>query len=99
MKTLKPISIALLVLTGTLLAARGEDFRTDINPALLYYRAMLATPAYLSDADQKYPESLWWKPGGVCAGTMAIASFSPGYAPSCSTATATASRRLNPALS
>lgn len=57
MKSMKTISISLLVLSGALLGARGEEYRTDINPALLYYRALLATPAYLSDADQNYLES------------------------------------------
>ena len=42
MKTTKFTCLALLILT--LPAARGEPFRTDINPALLYYQAFLLAP-------------------------------------------------------
>ena len=44
----------LALLISTLPAARGEPFRTDINPALLYYRAFLVAPAPMSDADMDY---------------------------------------------
>ncbi len=54
MKTMKSICLSLLILTGTLLGARGEDFRTDINPALLYYRAFLLAPNPMSEADMTY---------------------------------------------
>lgn len=54
MKTMKPICLSLLVLTGTLLGARGEPLRTDINPALLYYQAFLSAPEPMSDADMDY---------------------------------------------
>jgi hypothetical protein len=54
MKTMKPICLSLLVLTGTLLGVRGEQFRTDINPALLYYRAFLVATEPMSDADRDY---------------------------------------------
>ena len=54
MKTMKPICLWLLVLTGTLPGARGEAFRTDINPALLYYQAFLLAPDPMSDADRDY---------------------------------------------
>ena len=47
---MKPICLSLLVLTGSLLGGRGEEFRTDINPALLYGRAFLLAPE-LSQAD------------------------------------------------
>ena len=40
--------------------ARGEPFRTDINPALLYYQAFLAVPEPMSNADEEY---LWSKAG------------------------------------
>jgi hypothetical protein len=53
MKTMKPICLSLLVLTGTLLGARGEEFRTDINPALLYGRGFLLAPE-LAQADSDY---------------------------------------------
>ena len=36
MKSMKTISISLLVLSGALLGALGEEYRNDINPALLY---------------------------------------------------------------
>src|SRR4051812_35673448 len=58
MKIMKPISLSLLLLTAGLLGARGEAFRTDINPALLYYRAFIAVPdPGLSDGDRTYLES------------------------------------------
>jgi hypothetical protein len=49
MKTTKFTCLALMILT--LPAARGEPFRTDINPALLYYQAFLLAPD-LSPADR-----------------------------------------------
>jgi hypothetical protein len=48
-----PIYLSLLVLAGARPGARGEDFRTDINPALLYYQAFLVTPD-LEPADRDY---------------------------------------------
>jgi len=57
MKTMKPFCLALLVLTGSLPGARGDDFRTDINPALLYYRAFLLAPDPLSEVDGNYLDS------------------------------------------
>ena len=57
MKSMKPICLSLLILSGTLLVARGETFRTDINPALLYYRAFLLAPEPMSEADRNYLES------------------------------------------
>ncbi len=58
MKTTKFTCLALLILT--LPAARGEDFRTDINPALLYYQAFLVTSNSMSNADEEYS---WSKAG------------------------------------
>ena len=52
MKTTKFNCVALLILT--LPVARGEPFRTDINPALLYYQAFLLAPEPMSDADMDY---------------------------------------------
>jgi hypothetical protein len=60
MKTMKLICLSLLVLTVTLFGTRGEEFRTDINPALLYYRAFLVQTEPMSDADRDY---LWSKEG------------------------------------
>jgi hypothetical protein len=44
MKTHRKIYFCLAVLAGTASAARSEDFRTDINPALRYYLALLEEP-------------------------------------------------------
>jgi hypothetical protein len=55
MKTTEFTCLTLLILT--LPTARGEPFRTDINPALLYYRAFLLAPDPMSDADRNYLES------------------------------------------
>lgn len=57
MKTMKPICLSLLVLTGILLGARAEPFRTDINPALQYYQSFLMAPEPMSEADRNYLES------------------------------------------
>jgi hypothetical protein len=52
MNTTKFIGFALLFLS--LPGARGEPFRTDVNPALLYYQAFLLAPNPMSDADRDY---------------------------------------------
>ena len=58
MNTIKLLSLSLLLLASSFALVRAESFRTDINPALLYYRAFLATPEPgLSDADRAYLES------------------------------------------
>lgn len=57
MKTMRLFGLSLLILPCVLLGARGEPFRTDINPALLYYQAMLVASEPLSDADWNYLES------------------------------------------
>lgn len=54
---MKPIYLSLLVLTGTLLGARGEPCHTNINPALLYHQAILVATEPLSDADRAYLSS------------------------------------------
>ena len=54
MRTTWPTRLSLLVLTGVLPGARGEQFRTDINPALLYYQAFLLAPDAMSEADRNY---------------------------------------------
>jgi hypothetical protein len=58
MKTTKFTCLALLILT--LPAAHGESFRTDINPALLYYQAFLLASNSMSNADEEYS---WSKAG------------------------------------
>src|SRR2546425_941330 len=53
MKTMKSIGLAAVVLAGAMAGARGEQLRTDINPALIYYRAFQMIPD-LSPADRDY---------------------------------------------
>ena len=72
---MKPICWSLLLLTAMLPGARGEDFRTDINPALLYYRAFLLAPNPMSEADMNYltlkkgmEQKLPERFGGILAG-------------------------------
>jgi hypothetical protein len=47
----------LALLIPTMLLARDEPFRTDINPALLYYRAFQLAPQPMSEADDTYLSS------------------------------------------
>ena len=56
----KPIYLALLISFGVFASARGDSFRTDINPALLYYRAFLLAPD-LSKADSDYLSTNNWQ--------------------------------------
>ena len=60
MKIMKPVCLSLLVFAGTLLGTRGADFRTDINPALIYYRAFLLQPDF-SSADSDYLFTNVWQ--------------------------------------
>jgi len=53
MKTMKSIGLAAVVLAGAMAGARGEQLRTDINPALIYYRAFQMIPD-LSPTDRDY---------------------------------------------
>ncbi|HXR05626.1 MAG TPA: hypothetical protein VN836_13050 [Verrucomicrobiae bacterium] len=57
MNITKSIGLSLLLLTGTVPGARGEGFRTDINPALLYYQAILLAPDPISDTNRDYLSS------------------------------------------
>jgi hypothetical protein len=57
MKNIKSIGALLAVLAGTMLGARGQDFRTDINPALIYYQSFLVAPDPMAGADTDYLES------------------------------------------
>jgi hypothetical protein len=52
MNTTKFTTAALMILA--MLNARGEPSRTDINPALLYYRAFELAPQPMSEADDSY---------------------------------------------
>jgi hypothetical protein len=54
MKTAKFACLSLLILTGTVLILRAEPYRTDINPALLYYRSFLMPWQPMSEADRDY---------------------------------------------
>src|SRR5438445_2327161 len=53
MKIKKSTVLSLFVITSTLAGARGEQLRTDINPALIYYRAFQMIPD-LSPTDRDY---------------------------------------------
>jgi hypothetical protein len=62
MKTIKSICWPLLVAAGAILPtkARADEFRTDINPALIYYRSYLETPE-ASAADHDYLFTNEWR--------------------------------------
>jgi hypothetical protein len=55
MKTISSIGLCWLVLTALLLQAGAQTFRTDINPALLYYQAFSLAP----DLDAADRDFLW----------------------------------------
>jgi hypothetical protein len=57
MKHIKSIGGVVAVLAGTMLGAWGQDFRTDINPALIYYQAILTSPEPLTNTDLDYLSS------------------------------------------
>jgi len=54
MKTLRSISLSLLIVAGPLAGVNGQPLRTDINPALLYYQSYLVAPAPLPQAEWDY---------------------------------------------
>ena len=56
MKTTKFTCLSLLILTGIVFISCAEPYRTDINPAFLYYRAFLKAEP-LSEADRDYLSS------------------------------------------
>ncbi len=58
MKTTSSICL-LLFLIAPLGAASAEPFRTDINPALLYYQAYLSAPQ-MSEAELDYLGTNTW---------------------------------------
>src|SRR5713101_3180197 len=62
---MKSICLALLIVTGAAAVVTGEPFRTDINPALIYYRAAQLAPD-LSPADRDYLFANDW-PGQIFA--------------------------------
>src|SRR6476661_3463524 len=53
MKIIKSIGLAAVVVAGAVAGACAEQFRSDINPALTYYRAFQLIPD-LSPADHEY---------------------------------------------
>src|SRR5512137_2236083 len=57
MKTFKSSRWYLLVMAGTLVGAGAQPFRTDINPALLYYQAFLVAPEPLPQSEWDYLSS------------------------------------------
>ncbi len=54
------ICLALLIVAGAAAAVSGEPFRTDINPALIYYRAAQLAPDW-SPADRDYLFANDWR--------------------------------------
>ena len=60
MKNPKTICLLTLILTGTVLGSRAEPYRTDINPALLYYQAFLLAPDF-SQVDHDYLFTNQWQ--------------------------------------
>ncbi len=58
MRTLRPISLAALLVTISLAAAPGQQSPTNINPALLYYQAFDVAPK-LTEADDDYFTNTW----------------------------------------
>lgn len=54
MKTTKTILLTLCLIGVSAIGRAGEPFRTDINPALLYYQAFLAAPDPMPSADMDY---------------------------------------------
>lgn len=59
MNTPKRTCLPLLLLAFALTAARAGTFRTDINPALLYYQAFLVAPQ-MSESDLDYLGTNYW---------------------------------------
>ncbi|MGA9777602.1 MAG: hypothetical protein WBS33_04960 [Verrucomicrobiia bacterium] len=60
MKTLKSICLLSVILTGTVSGLRAEPYRTDINPALLYYQAFILQGEF-SQADHDYLFTNQWQ--------------------------------------
>ena len=60
MKIMKSICMSVLIVAGAAASASGEQFRTDINPALIYYRAFQMVPD-LSQTDHDYLFTNEWR--------------------------------------
>jgi hypothetical protein len=60
MKPIKSFSMSLLVLAVAAGAAKGQPFRTNINPALMYYQAFQVAPDFSpKDWDYLYTSNEW----------------------------------------
>jgi hypothetical protein len=51
---MKSVFLSSLALGAAVAAAHGQSFRTDINPALLYYQAFQVAPHLDHDLDYLY---------------------------------------------
>lgn len=60
MKTMKSFRLSLLLVIGAVAGASGEQFRTDINPVLLYSQTFLVAPD-LSQADHDHLFTNEWR--------------------------------------
>src|SRR5438105_4455137 len=60
MKNMKSICLSFWMVTAALAGLSAEQFRTDINPALLYYRASQMAPD-LSSADRAFLFDTQWQ--------------------------------------
>lgn len=76
MKTMKSIGLSLLLAAGAVAGARGQPFRTDINPALLYYQAFLVAPEPMPNADMDF---LYSKEGQSHPMPERFAKLAAGY--------------------
>jgi hypothetical protein len=61
MKSLASLCLALLVLAGVAANSRAEEFRTDINPALLYYQAFILTDLPKEDVHYLFESQDWMR--------------------------------------
>ncbi len=59
-KAMKSIGLCLLLLMGATAGLKGESFRTDINPALRYYQALILAPD-LSQQDRDFLFNKEWR--------------------------------------
>ena len=60
MKIINCLGLSLTLLAGLSFGARADSFRTDINPALIYYQAFLLEPS-LPQADRDYLFTNSWR--------------------------------------
>ena len=60
MKTMGSLSLFWLILAGATAVVSGEEFRTDINPAMHYYQGFILAPD-LSKADRDYMFEKEWR--------------------------------------